>query len=922
MLRDALAPALIHRLDYQPAVASIGPVDLNFDLGLAQTHVVAEFDFTMRQEAVGEPLVLDGDGLTLEGVWIDGLALPADAYAASPARLEIFRPPTTGRLRIAVCIRPDQNTELMGLYASRGGLYTQCESQGFRRIVYFLDRPDVMTTYTVTLEADAEAFPVLLSNGNLMEESVRDGRRRAVWHDPFPKPCYLFALVAADLSSIEKRITSISGAEKLLQVYTKAEDIRRADHALASLERAVRWDEQRFGLELDLDRFMIVAVPDFNSGAMENKGLNLFNTRYVLADPDSATDRDYELVEAVIGHEYFHNYTGNRITCRDWFQLTLKEGLTVLRDQEFTADQLAEGLDEAQAASARAVKRIDDVRTLRAHQFPEDAGPMAHPIRPQQYEEIRNFYTATVYEKGAEVIRMLLTLFGRDGFRQGMDLYFKRHDGTAATCEDFVSSILDANGRSDLFGDWMRWYDTLGTPVVAVKRDWDAGQQSLRLTFSQTRDPRNAEGANPQTQSLPLPLRFGLLDERGDAVESSSWTVEASSGLEVLGADLVLLRADEATLSLRLMGHTAQPVASLLRGFSAPVRLVSDLSSAEKGLLAAGDPDAFNRWDAFQLLMLDQLMPEPQGDLEQLLGLAGRLLADPRLSPAFQAAALALPAETVVAETWAAAGHAVDPLAIRLSIDRLRLAFAQAPGLQRHLEALDAGVDRDAREAYSADAATSGDRALALMAQSLISRAAHAHSSCQEAACTRADQAKKLLTRLKASPHLTGRLAHLQGLLALGGEEAEEGLAWFHGQVRHNPLALDRWFSLQAGSIVYDDLEGAGAVARIERLLAHPGYDIGNPNRVRAVLAAFFMQNPAGLHQADGSGYELWARELEALDRRNSQLASRLMRSLDRWAVLEPLRRAKVQRVLERLAEKPGLSSDAREVVARLLQAG
>lgn len=917
MFRDALAPAVIHRLDYRPAVATLGPVDLHFDLGLAETRVIAEFDFSMRPESAGEALVLDGDSLSLEGVWINGEALSPSSYEASPMRLALLAPPPQGRLRIAVRVHPDQNTELMGLYASRGGLYTQCESQGFRRIVYFLDRPDVMTTYTVTLEADAQAFPVLLSNGNLLEESVQDGRRRAVWHDPFPKPCYLFALVAADLAHIEKVHTTGSGAQKLLQVYTKAGDLSRAQHALESLGRAVIWDEQRFGLELDLDRFMIVAVPDFNSGAMENKGLNLFNTRYVLADPESATDRDYELVEAVIGHEYFHNYTGNRITCRDWFQLTLKEGLTVLRDQEFTADLLAAGLDDAQAASARAVKRIDDVRTLRAHQFPEDAGPMAHPIRPQQYEEIRNFYTATVYEKGAEVIRMLLTLFGREGFRQGMDLYFERHDGTAATCEDFVSSILDANGRSDLFGDWMRWYDTLGTPVLRAERAWDAQTRTLRLQLHQTRDPRNESGSTPQPLPLPIPVRLGLLSPSGEELDPQSWLVSKTSGLETLAeSDLILLRDDTAELVLQLASTETQcPVVSLLRGYSAPVRAVTDLSSAEIGLLAAADSDAFNRWDAFQQLLLDQLMPTPSGDLDQVLALAGRLLSDPRLSPAFQAAALSLPAETVVAEAWAAAGCPVDPLQIRLAVDRLRLALAQAPGLQRHLEALDATVDRDAREPYSADASVAGPRALGLLAQSLITRAAHAH----EGGCTRTYQAKRLLTRLKASPHLTGRLAHLQGLLSLGGPEAEEGLEWFHGQVRDNPLALDRWFSLQASAVAYDDLEAKGAVERVERLLAHPDYDVANPNRVRAVLGAFFMQNPAGLHQEDGSGYALWARELAALDRRNSQLAARLMRSLDRWAVLEPKRQSVVRGVLEGLASREGLSSDAREVVAKLL---
>ncbi len=895
--RDAAAPTsqppVVRLADYQPPSHTVGPVDLHFALGLAETIVTIAFPFEAR--IPGAPLVLDGEELTLLSAQLNDEPLPAKAYTATPDQFVLHAPPAQGRLSLTVRIHPEANTELMGLYASRGGLYTQCESQGFRRIAYFLDRPDVMTTYRVVLQGPADLFPTLLSNGNLESETTENGVHTAVWHDPFPKPCYLFALVAARLAHIESWVTTRSGKKKLLQVYTKPEDLGRAQFALQSLERSVAWDEHRFGFELDLERFMIVAVPDFNSGAMENKGLNLFNTRFILADPDTATDRDYELIEAVIGHEYFHNYTGNRITCRDWFQLTLKEGLTVFRDQEFTADMLAEGLSAEQAASARAVKRIDDVRVLRAAQFPEDAGPMAHPIRPAQYEEIRNFYTATVYEKGAEVIRMLQTLFGVEGFAKGMALYFERHDGTAATCEDFVSSILDANGRNDLMAQWMGWYRTLGTPQLRITTEWDSARGELQMHLEQKLDPRNAALA-PEVTALPIPIRWGLLTADGHP-------------LPVPGSDVLLMHSPRLThtIHLPMAAGGPAPMVSALREFSAPV-LLEPPAPETLAIIAAQDSDAFNRWDALQQLILDQLMPSPTAGRDLVLSAMAATLADERLSPAFMAQALSLPSESVVAEAYSLRAIAADPEAIHARCESLKRAMASHPSIRASLLRWDAEVDVEAQRTYAPDPLSSGRRALALLAQALLLPTRDA----QEAG-------RVLLQRLRISPHITGRIAHLHGLLRLSGDAAAEGLEIFYRQAQGNALALDKWFSAQAMACPLGDPTGSGVVDRIHALLQHADYDVTNPNRVRAVLSTFFSQNPVGFHQADGQGYALWADALGTLDARNSQLAARLARSLDRWAIYEPGRKEKMRAAIAQLAAKPGLSPDMAEVCGRLL---
>ncbi len=886
-------PSVIRQSDYRPPSHRITDLKLDFELGLEQTWLTSDFGFEPLESGSAQgltDLLLAGDGLCFEGAWLNGQPLAAKAFEVSPESFWLKKA-GKGRLRIRTRIQPSANTELMGLYASRGGLYTQCESEGFRRMTYFLDRPDVMTVYTVALRAPVGSFPVLLSNGNLVKEYEENGQRVSVWHDPFPKPSYLFALVAADLQCLETFVTSMSGTRKQLQVYTRPQDLCRAEFALESLKHSVAWDEKRFGLELDLERFMIVAVPDFNSGAMENKGLNLFNTKYVLADPNTATDKDYELVEAVIGHEYFHNWTGNRVTCRDWFQLTLKEGLTVFRDQEFTADRLAEGLSPEQAASARAIKRIEDVRTLRTHQFPEDAGPMAHPIRPLQYQEIRNFYTATVYEKGAEVIRMLQTLLGQEGFCKGMTLYVERHDGRAATCEDFVSSILDANQKSDLFEPFMRWYSAAGTPRVQVQRSWDSEQGRLTIRLSQY--------LQAGQQPLVIPVSTGLLSEEGNPLSDDQ---------------VLLLTEPEQDFVFDLPAHKgkAEPIASLVRGFSAPVQLEQGLTAKALQCLATYDTDAFNRWEACQQLMLAQLMPDvtPAEEREGLMQTLLRLTKDEGLSDGFKLLCLTSPSEALVAEHWSSQGCGIDPSAIRRRLEALRLAMALA--LESVVKPLDAQVDEpEFLEHYQPSGPAAGRRAFQHLAQSLVTLLSPSKA-----------RAEQLLKRYLSATNMTRRMACLSGLVSLQGiaaSDCQTALDHFLERYKDNDLALDKWFTVQVATVRLHDTEGLDLLATVQSLLHHPLYDQGSPNRIRSLLGPFFMQVSPGFHRLDGAGYTLWRELLASLAARNSQLASRLARSLDRWQAFEPQRRRAMREAIEILAETPGLPADLAEVCGRFL---
>ena len=883
---------MIYRLDYAPPTHRIDWIRLDFTLGLESTRVVNEFAF--QRTGSERDLWLHGDELELIRVTLNSQDLPLHTLDTSASHLRIVGAPAAGVLRIETSLNPTANSALMGLYASRGGLFTQCESEGFRRITYFLDRPDVMTTYDVVMRGRKSQFPVMLSNGNLISEKVLDdGLHEVHWQDPFPKPSYLFALVAADLDRIEETIVTASGKKALLQVYTRPKDLHQAGFAMDSLRRAIFWDEQRFGLELDLERFMIVAVPDFNSGAMENKGLNLFNTKYVLADPLTATDGDFDGIESVVAHEYFHNWTGNRVTCRDWFQLTLKEGLTVFRDAEFSSDMSAQGLAPAAAASARAVHRIESVRVLRASQFPEDCGPMAHSIRPDHYQEIRNFYTATVYEKGAEVIGMLQTILGRAGFRKGMDLYFSRHDGQAVTCEDFVAAMFDANAATAPQSDadarrnterFMRWYDTSGTPSVFVSDAFDPERSEYTLNFSQ-----RISAISPAQAPLMIPIAMGLLDSEGGAFDPTDLTVQGEGHWK----DGVFVLTGESAQCRIFCDRPLIP--SLLRGFSAPVALEYPYPPDQLLHLLAYDQDAFNRWEAGQRLMcgiLQQAMEDVEGAVTGRDALAEQLhraLADPYLSDRYKALLIEIPSEKYMASQLAV----VDPGGLRQAWRDLRQALAGR--LSEVLRSIDERCTHVLSTGYQRDVESVGRRAL--------------HKTVQAwRLATEAISGEELLDRYGRVTNMTDRLALLEMLVDHGGPESERALHAYYEQFSDHDLALDKWFSIQAQTA------HPTAYERVQALMKHPAFDPANPNRVRALLGAFFHNNLAGFHRLDGQGYELWGTVLMHLDSKNSQISSRLARAMDIGPRLEPVRRQHYGRVLAQLNQR-NLSTDLREVM-------
>ena len=897
--RDSIAHAsaksvVTYREDYLPPTHRISWVRLDFTLGLDATRVVSEFAF----ERVGNiaDLCLHGDELHLTRVTINGQDFPLSSLDTSPSHLRIEEAPEIGVIRIETELNPQANTALMGLYASRGGLFTQCESEGFRRITYFLDRPDVMATYDVIMRGPKDQFPVMLSNGNLVSErNLDNGLHEAHWQDPFPKPSYLFALVAADLGRLEETITTASGRKALLQVYTRSEDLGQADFALQSLKRAIFWDEQRFGLELDLERFMIVAVPDFNSGAMENKGLNLFNTKYVLADPQTATDGDYDGIESVVAHEYFHNWTGNRITCRDWFQLTLKEGLTVFRDSEFSSDMSAEGLAPEAAASARAVNRIESVRVLRASQFPEDAGPMAHPIRPDHYQEIRNFYTATVYEKGAEVIGMLQTILGRPGFRKGIDLYFARHDGQAVTCEDFVAAMFDANTPTAPEPDadsrqqterFMRWYDTSGTPSISVSDAFDSSRGEYTLTFSQQVSVKS-RCQNP----LTVPIALGFIDPQGLALSPERLTLRGDGQWD---GETLLLTGDSAQCRIAC---DRRPVPSLLRGFSAPVALHYPYAPDQLLHLLAHDSDPFNRWEAGQRVMHMVLVGSVEGAdkacpvLDALAEQFCKALIDPSLSDRYKALLLEIPSEKYSASQLTV----VDPG--RLHQAWLNLRHSLSERLDSALHEIDQRCLPLLGSEYRRDVVSVGRRAL------------HKTAQGWRLVCGTLS-ADELLTRYRRVSNMTDRFALLEMLVENGGPASNQAVEEFYQQFSGHDLALDKWFSIQAQT------RHPSAYDRVCSLMKHPKFDLSNPNRVRALLGAFFHNNLAGFHRPDGQGYELWCSVLTELDSINSQISSRLARAMDIGHQLEPVRRLNCGRVLEEM-ESRNLSTDLREVIDR-----
>ncbi|SHG91550.1 aminopeptidase N [Pollutimonas bauzanensis] len=896
-MRTDTAPT-ISRHDYRPYPYRLPEVALQFDLDAAQTRVRSRLVF----ERVGDenqPLVLNGQDLDLESLALDGQALNASQYQLQDEMLTVF--PKTARftLEITSLCRPAQNSSLMGLYVSGDKLFTQCEAEGFRRITWFPDRPDVMSRYQVTLRADKERYPLLLSNGNRLQAGdLPDGRHQAVWEDPHPKPCYLFALVAGDFACREQTLRTRSGRDALLQIYSDRGSENKTQWALDCLVRSVQWDEQRFGLELDLDRFMVVAARDFNMGAMENKGLNVFNSAYVLADKDSATDPAYRAIEAVIGHEYFHNWTGNRVTCRDWFQLSLKEGLTVFRDQEFSADMLAQDLSGAEAASARAVKRIDDVSTLRIAQFPEDAGPMAHPIRPESYQEIGNFYTATVYEKGAEVIRMQHTILGEAGFRAGMDEYFRRHDGAAVTCDDFVSAMesvyVQQNPGKNL-DVFRRWYSQAGTPRVKVELAYDAARKTCAVTLSQHCEPVGIEKL--QSPALPkpplhIPFALGLLDQQGRplAIEHGGRAL-----------DTVLLELVDERQTWEFPNIPEKPVPSLLRDFSAPVIVEFERQDAELTLLAQHDPDPYARWEAVQELATRQLLALVRaftdgGEPVVHPGLADTwrgLLRDPGLSAAYKTRILSQPTEKELLEKTSP----MNPAAVVQAGRHLRGQLGQALA-PLWLETYHACAD-DA-EQYRPDPLSSGRRSLRNLCLHYLMAAAHPEAQALAAA------------QYYGAGNMTDRMGGLSALVHFSaGAPSQEALNHFYEQWQQDPLVIDKWFALQAGA-------PGTTVETVRALMLHPAFSLRNPNRARSLIFQFCMNNLQGVHTPQG--YEFWAEQVMALDELNPEIAARLARAFDNWARFAAPNRDAMHDALQRIQRHPALSRNVAEIISKALK--
>jgi aminopeptidase N len=907
MLKEGTTSTVIHRADYAPPAFWIDTVDLTFDLDPAKTRVLNKMHVRRNADALQDaPLRLDGDELNLARVLVNGAGC---SFKMDGDTLVLDGLPAECDLEIFTTCAPLKNTSLTGLYVSEDTFFTQCEAEGFRRITYFLDRPDVMASYTVTLRADKAKYPVLLSNGNLVESGdLEGGKHFAKWVDPHKKPCYLFALVAGNLVAREQRISSRSGKDHLLQVFVRRGDLDKTEHAMNSLMASVAWDEARFGLPLDLERFMIVATSDFNMGAMENKGLNIFNTKYVLANPATATDVDYANIESVVGHEYFHNWTGNRITCRDWFQLSLKEGLTVFRDQEFSQDLCP-------TPSARAVKRIEDVRVLRQAQFPEDAGPMAHPVRPDQYAEINNFYTVTIYEKGAEVVRMMQSLVGRAGFAKGMTEYFKRHDGQAVTCEDFANAIAAANPGSALqvlLPQFLRWYAQAGTPRVKAQGVYDAAQQTYTLHFAQSCPPTPGQSSK---EPFVIPMALGLVNPQTGQDMPLQLATEATA---THGArTFVLTQAQE---SLQFVGITSEPVPSLLRGFSAPVILEIDNSQEQLLALLAHDSDPFNRWEAAQRLALSHLLDAIKSvasnadfmptnghfsfqNLHQSAYVQAlrQILRDGQLDAAFKELVLTLPAETYIAEQL----EVVNPQTIHAVREGMRQMLATVL-LDDWAAIYEAHKDTGG---YTPDATSSGRRALANLALQMLCLAARASGDHIWPG--------KTYQRFKDAGNMTDRFGALTALVASGSAHAAPALERFHAQFKEEALVIDKWFALQAGA----PDRGGDVLPRVRALMQHPDFNLKNPNRARSLIFSYCSANPAGFHRPDAAGYVFWADQVLALDAINPQVAARLARALDRWRKLAQPYQDAAKHAIERVAAKSDLSNDVREVVSRALAA-
>lgn len=875
-------PQTIYLKDYQKPAYHVDQLDLHFDLSEELAVVTATMDLSRHPETmVGAPLILDGQELQLLELSIDGQKLSSEQYQLDEESLTILSPAESFCLKVVTSCKPQENTSLEGLYKSGGNFCTQCEAEGFRKITYFPDRPDVMTRYTTTILADKQRYPVLLSNGNCTASGEEDGRHWATWQDPHKKPSYLFALVAGDLEFIEDHFTTRSGRDVVLRIYVQQHNIHKCDHAMTSLKKSMKWDEEVYGREYDLDIYMIVAVDDFNMGAMENKGLNVFNSKYVLAKQDTATDTDYINIEAVIGHEYFHNWSGNRVTCRDWFQLSLKEGFTVFRDQSFTADM-----------TSAAVKRIDDVNMLRVHQFIEDAGPMSHPVRPDSYVEINNFYTVTVYEKGAEVVRMLHTILGEKTFHQGCDLYFERHDGEAATTDDFVAA-MEAVSERDLT-QFKNWYSQAGTPEVIVTDSYDEANQCYSLHFEQ-----HCSSLSGQADKQPflIPIKVGLLNQAGLDMPLSL----RGSNEEI--AQSIVLELTEAKQTFVFEGIPYQPIPSLLQGFSAPVNLHFDYTEQQLTFMTRHESDAFNRWEATQQLstrLILSLLEKRKNDMQLRLDpdyiqSFKRTLLLGVEKPDLTARLLTLPSEEYLAEQV----DVVDPYAIHEVRQFVRGALAKELSGE-FLVAYHANADSGD---YQIDAASMGRRALKNVVLSyLMTQDENAiHELCWK--------------QFEQSDNMTDVIAALSAMNQHDSVRRTLALGQFYENWQDDALVMDKWLTMQAVSALPTTL------SQVKELMEHPVFSIRNPNKVRSLVGAFCRANPVCFHAADGKGYEFLADQVITLNEINPQVAARLLGGLSQWKRYDAPRQALMKSQLERILALPNLSKDVFEIASKTLAA-
>jgi len=879
-MKDGISGKLIYRKDYTDYPWDVDHLEVYFDIGSESTKVRAEMEFLLKDTTkTSQDIVLNGVDLQLLSLSLNGDLLSSADYAVEGETLTIPNAPASSVIKTEVRIHPANNSALEGLYLSGKFLLTQCEAQGFRKITWFPDRPDVMTTYRVTLEADKSKFPILLSNGNQKDSGdLAGGRHWVCWEDPFPKPSYLFALVAGDLALLENRFTTRSGRDVVLRIYVEAENLDRCGYAMESLINAMRWDEERFNLEYDLDIYHIVATNDFNMGAMENKSLNIFNSKYVLARPDTATDADYQGIEGVIGHEYFHNWTGNRVTCRDWFELTLKEGLTVFRDEEFSADM-----------QSRAVKRIRVIRDLRSRQFPEDDGPMSHPIRPDHYVEINNFYTATVYQKGAAIIRMYHTLLGEAGFQKGMKLYFERHDGQAVTCDDFLAAMADANGVNlDRFG---RWYSQSGTPQVQISDHYDAATQEYTLTLEQT-TPATHDQKNKQ--ALVIPFAVGLL-----AADGRELPLQLKTGQDAVKGTCLLLM-EEKHQEYTFINIPELPVPSLFRDYSAPVKIIYPYTPEQLATLIAHDNDAFVRWDAAQRMAQSAILEQCQRHAK---GLAMRLdksllkafrgiLSDRSADPALLAEAMNLPDEDYLAEQMEVVDvdgiHAARRFIKEGLASELKMLFTE-----RYAELNDGKPYRKSSRAMAR-------RALKNICLSYLLETETGESLGA--------------AQLKSSDNMTDTLAAIQGLVLIDSALAGTALSDFESKWKTDALVMDKWFIMQAIK------PGPGTLNKVKELMQHEAFSIQNPNKVRSLLGVFAMLNPTGFHVADGSGYAFHADRVIELDGLNPQIAARMASAFNRWKRYDEDRKALMKTQLQRIAAVKNLSGDVSEIVNNALR--